>query len=262
MADLSLHETLTGRLEQFAHAQVLERADRTCELVLSLLKREGGLSVNDGIGRVGGRSLTTVKDLLDDVAQASGLAVSLYVGERAAVSSSLGLGKDGAAVSMPKEILTVALVRGETYAGTVELGERHALVVVRPVVIHGQNLAAVMCGIGAHEANSALLGLSSIEQDIITLADQVQLERQRAVSDFLKIIRSIAKRIHLLALNASILSAQAGEQGRGFAVVAREIGDLAERTRQSTQELEAEFLGGARANHEIERRSGGRGRAA
>jgi len=261
MADLSLHETLTGRLEQFARDQVLERADRTAELVLALLKREGGVTVADGVGRVGGRSLATVRDLLDDVAQSSGLSIAIYVGERVAVASTLGLGKDGSAVAMPKDVLTVALVRGEVFSGGVELNDRHALVVMRPIVVHGQNLAAIMCGIGAHEANSALLGLSSIEQDIITLADQVQMERQRAVSDFLKIIRSIAKRIHLLALNASILSAQAGEQGRGFAVVAREIGDLAERTRQSTQELEAEFLG-SRASHEIERRSGGRGRAA
>ncbi len=261
MADLSLHETLTGRLEQFARDQVLERADRTAELVLALLKREGGITVADGVGRVGGRSLATVRDLLDDVAQSSGLAISLYVGERVAVASTSGLGKDGSSAQLPKEVLTVALVRGEVYSGSVELADRLALVVVRPIAVHGQNLAAIMCGIGAHEANSALLGLSSIEQDIITLADQVQMERQRAVSDFLKIIRSIAKRIHLLALNASILSAQAGEQGRGFAVVAREIGDLAERTRQSTQELEAEFLG-SRTDHDIERRSGGRGRAA
>ncbi|HEY1100964.1 MAG TPA: methyl-accepting chemotaxis protein [Myxococcota bacterium] len=261
MADLSLHETLTGRLEQFARDQVLERADRTCELVLALLKREGGLTVVDGVGRIGGRGLATVRDLLDDVAQSSGLSLALYVGERLAVASTQGLGKDGASVSLPKDVLQVALVRGETYSGAVELNERTALVVVRPIVIHGQTLAAVMCGIGAHEANSALLGLSSIESDIIALADQVQMERQRAVSDFLKIIRSIAKRIHLLALNASILSAQAGEQGRGFAVVAREIGDLAERTRQSTQELEAEFLGSS-TSHDIERRTGGRGRAA
>ena len=43
-------------------------------------------------------------------------------------------------------------------------------------------------------------------------------------------------------------------------MVAREIGDLAERTRQSTQELETEFLGHG-GPQELERRSGGRGRA-
>ena len=100
MADLSLHETLTGRLEQFARDQVLERADRTCELMLALLKREGGLTVVDGLGRVGGRGLATVRDLLDDVAQSSGLSLALYVGERVAVASSIGLGKVCVAIAL------------------------------------------------------------------------------------------------------------------------------------------------------------------
>ncbi len=261
MADLSLHETLTARLEQFARDQVLERADRTGELVASLLKREGGLIVTDGVARVGGRGVLVIQDLLNDIAQANGLAVALYIGERQVVSSSqLPLSKD--VTAMPRDVHTVVMVRGEIFSGQVEFGDKPVLLVGRPLLQQGQPVAALLCGIGAHEANSALLGLSSIEAEIISLADQVQTERQRAVSDFLKIIRSIAKRIHLLALNASILSAQAGEQGRGFAVVAREIGDLAERTRQSTQELESEFLGKANAPAELERRSGGRGRTA
>ena len=155
-------------------------------------------------------------------------------------------------------------VRGETYAGSAEMAGESILLVAKPILVHGNAVGIVACGIAANEGNSALLGLASIEADIIQLADEVQAERQRAVADFLKIIRSIAKRIHLLALNASILSAQAGEQGRGFAVVAREIGDLAERTRLSTQELEQEFLGRGKAASDLERRTGGRsgGRAA
>jgi len=260
MADISLHETLTARLEQFARDQVLERADRTGELMDSLLKREGGLFVQDGLGRVGGRMASTLQDLFNDVAQSAGLSVALYVGDHVAVSSAGGLGKDGGA--MPRDVHTVVMVRGEVFSGPVDFGDRPSLIVGRPIMQQGHPVAAIISGIGAQEANSALLGLSSIEAEIISLADQVQTERQRAVSDFLKIIRSIAKRIHLLALNASILSAQAGEQGRGFAVVAREIGDLAERTRQSTQELESEFLGNGQARTDVERRSGGRGRAA
>ncbi len=260
MADMSLHETLAARLEQFARDQVFERADRTCELMLSMLKREGGLTVGDGIARIGGRPIAGFQDLFDDVAQATGLAVALYIDERPVMTSMLGLTKEGGSVPLQREVHTVTMVRGEAYSGTMEVMDRHALVVARPIMLHGQPAAVLLSGIGAQEANTTVLGLSSIEAEIIMLADQVQSERQRAVSDFLKIIRSIAKRIHLLALNASILSAQAGEQGRGFAVVAREIGDLAERTRQSTQELESEFLGRG-GPQELERRSGGRGRS-
>ena len=262
MSDLQLHETLTQRLEMFARDQVLERADRTCDLLLALMKREGGVSVQDGVARVGGNAVGTITDLLNDVAQSAGLAVSVFIGDRLLVSSTPGLAKDGGSSTLPRELITVCQVRGETFSGSADIGEQGVLVVAKPVLQHGDAVAIVVCGIAASEGNTAFLGLSSIEQDIIQLADQVQAERQRAVADFLKIIRSIAKRIHLLALNASILSAQAGEQGRGFAVVAREIGDLAERTRLSTQELEQEFLGRG-SSSDVERRTGGRsGRAA
>jgi hypothetical protein len=258
MVDVQLRQTLRGRIEAFANQQVLERADRTGDLLLSLLRREGGLSIDDGVARVGGRPVARVQDLLDDVARGAGVIVALYNGEWPLVSSRPGLTGDGLGPSLPRDILAVCQMRREVFAGPVVFGDRLFLVVAKPVVQQGNDIAIVLCGLDAAEASSALLGISAIEEDIIALADRAQAERRRAVGDFLKIIRNIAKRIHLLALNASILSAQAGEHGRGFSVVAREIGELAERTRQSTQELEAEFSERFEGAEQQDRRSGGR----
>lgn len=64
-------------------------------------------------------------------------------------------------------------------------------------------------------------------------------EQSLKIETIVTTISGIAEQTNLLALNAAIEAARAGDQGRGFAVVADEVRQLAQRTSDSTVEIES-----------------------
>ncbi|MBE0379423.1 methyl-accepting chemotaxis protein [Pseudoalteromonas prydzensis] len=83
--------------------------------------------------------------------------------------------------------------------------------------------------------------ITALAGDIDTISGQVTelANKTQTIASIVDSIRGISEQTNLLALNAAIESARAGEHGRGFAVVADEVRALANRTSQSTTEIQA-----------------------
>lgn len=83
-------------------------------------------------------------------------------------------------------------------------------------------------------------GVSQLEQ--VKNRSEVLAAAAKNIGNVADAIKHISGQTNLLALNASIEAARVGEHGRGFAVVAKEVGKLAEESRQSTENIRSAIV--------------------
>jgi methyl-accepting chemotaxis protein len=92
---------------------------------------------------------------------------------------------------------------------------------------------------GKDIVNQSITGINNLAREVentSSMLDRLQSETNE-IDSVLGVIQSIAEQTNLLALNAAIEAARAGESGRGFAVVADEVRTLAQRSKDSTEEI-------------------------
>ncbi|QYK02196.1 methyl-accepting chemotaxis protein [Shewanella psychrotolerans] len=172
---------------------------------------------------------TNLRDVITKV-KGSSLQLATSASELSAVTEQTSMSArnqkdqtDQVATAMNEMTVTVAEVarNTETAADAVQQADKNV----------AEASAKIVTVISKVEELSAKMTQSSAAMEsMVSSSDQI--------GSIMDVIKGIAEQTNLLALNAAIEAARAGESGRGFAVVADEVRGLAQRTHDSTSEIE------------------------
>lgn len=212
--DLTVRETSKGK-DEFA-TLVLHMNHSSAELqsMISLIKEET-LHVN-----------STAEELTQNAEQTSKASEHI-----AATMDAVASGAEHQLQSTRETALAIE----EMAQGISRIAETAAVAADKSVNTERQTLQ------GRKLIQAAVMGMNSAQQSVAASGEAVLRlnENSRKIEGIIDIIHEISTQTNLLALNASIEAARAGEAGRGFNVVASEVRKLAERSKESSEQIAA-----------------------
>lgn len=205
-------------------------------------------------------------------ASIGGLLAATLIG----VQSGTGGTRFGYKVAQEIDHIMIGAAETSFFVDSVKNKIEHDLRTLNEIVSRAEQNASTTVQIAANAERAANMahevrdesaaGRSQVDQSVSQInnarqdakaASQVMAQLQdkaRRIHGVTEVINEIAARTNLLALNAAIEAARAGEHGRGFAVVAGEVRQLAQRTKNATDDIGHMVR---EINEEAERAAGG-----
>ncbi|PCM45134.1 methyl-accepting chemotaxis protein [Marinobacter sp. ANT_B65] len=191
------------------------------------------VELDDDLGALAGSFNLVLENLQSMIASIQQLTIELGKGanslRQASNDNNEGINRQTDAISMVATAINEMQSAIEEVAGNAS----QAADVTREAEQKGNNSAKIIRD-SSEQVHRLSAQITKAVEVIRKLSDDSD-----NITSVLDVIRGVAEQTNLLALNAAIEAARAGDQGRGFAVVADEVRTLAQRTQQSTEDIQA-----------------------